>query len=146
MIKYFQFTVKLRAQIHDTPRGTKSKETFEKVRRLVHSIAASGEMLTDVYKVIFFDLLFGDYYSDEIRWKTKQKTEKELIMSIVENMAPQDKAFFAQLFPESTEDALRVDKDNVMNVFYSQFGNPKIAGVSFECIDTKMRRRKEKNR
>jgi hypothetical protein len=137
MIKYFQFTVKLRAQIHDNPKGAKSKETFEKVRRLAQNIAADEGMLIEMYKVIFLDLLLGDHYTEEINRRIKPKPEKELILPVLENMTPQDKAFFASLFPESAKEALRLDKDNVLNLFYSHFGNPKILEVCFESFDKK---------
>ncbi|MGD2085600.1 MAG: hypothetical protein PVH61_05375 [Candidatus Aminicenantes bacterium] len=135
MIKYFQFTVKLRAQIQDNPKGAKSKETFEKVRRLAQNIAADEGMLTEMYKVIFLDLLLGDHYTEEIDRRIKPKPEKELIIPAASKMAPQDSKFFTRLFPESAEENLRVDKDDVLNLFYSQFGHPKIVEVCFESLD-----------
>jgi hypothetical protein len=137
MIKYFQFTVKLRAQIQDNPKGVKSKETFEKVRRLTQKIAADEGMLIEMYKVIFLDLLLGDHYTEEINQKLKPKLEKELILPVASKMAPQDSEFFTRLFPGNAEEALRVDKDDVMNLFYSQFGHPKIVEVCFESFDKK---------
>ncbi len=137
MTNKFRFTVELKAQVHDSPKGVGQEETIEKVQRLAKNIAADEKALIELYKVIFYDLLFGDYYSDEIRRKTKQKTEKELILPVANKMAPQDKAFFARLFPESAEEDLKVNKDNVLNLFYSQFGNPKIVEVCFECFDEK---------
>ena len=136
MIKYFQFTVKLRAQIQDNPKGAKSKETFEKVRRLSQNIAADKEMLIEIYKVIFLDLLLGDYYTEEINQKVKPKPEKELIIPASKKMAPRDSEFFTRLFPGNSEEALRLDKDDVLNLFYSQFGKPKIVEVRFECMDS----------
>jgi hypothetical protein len=135
MIKYFQFTVKFRAQIQDNPKGAKSKDTFEKVRRLSQNIAADKEMLIEIYKVIFLDLLLGDYYTEEINRKVKPKPEKELILPAASKMSPRDSEFFTQLFPESAQEALRLDKDDVLNLFYSQFGKPKIVEVRFECMD-----------
>ena len=137
MIKYFQFTVKLRAQIQDNPKGAKSKETFEKIRRLAQNIAADEGMLIEMYKVIFLDLLLGDHYTEEINQRLKPKPEKELIIPPASKMAPQDSEFFTRLFPENVEEALRVDKDDVMNLFYSQFGHPKIVEAYFEDFDKK---------
>ena len=137
MIKYFKFTVRLRAQIHDNPKAAKSKETFEKVRRLAQKIAADEGMLIEMYKVIFLDLLLGDHYTEEINRRVKPKPEKELILPVASKMASQDKAFFASLFPENAEEALRVDKDEVLNLFYSQFGHPKIVEVCFESFNKK---------
>jgi hypothetical protein len=134
MIKYFQFTVKLRAQIQDNPKGAKSKETFEKVRRLAQNIAADEGMLIEMYKVIFLDLLLGDHYTEGINRRIKPKPEKELIIPAASKMAPQDSEFFTRLFPENAEENLRVDKDDIMNLFYSQFGHPKIVEVCFESF------------
>ena len=144
MIKYFQFTVRLRAQIQDNPRGVKSKETFEKVRRLAQVIAADEGMLIEMYKVIFLDLLLGDHYTEDINRRVKPKPEKELIIPAASKMAPQDSEFFTRLFPESAEENLRVDKDDVLNLFYSQFGHPKIVEACFEIFDKKgMEKEKE---
>lgn len=132
MTKKFRFTVELKAQILDSPKDVGQGETFERVRRLAQKISADEKALVETSKVIFFDLLFGDYYSDEIRRKTKPKTEKELILPVAENMTPQDKAFFIRLFSEEAKEDLKLDKDNILNLFYSQFGNPKIVDVSLE--------------
>jgi hypothetical protein len=132
MTKKFRFTVELKAQIRDNPRGVKSKEIFERVRRLAQKISADDKALVEMYKVIFFDLLFGDYYSDEIRRKAKPKTEKELILPVAENMTPHDKAFFIRLFSEEAKEDLKSEKDNILDLFYSQFGNPKVVDVSLE--------------
>lgn len=134
MIKKFRFTVEIKAQIHDSPKGVGQGETYEKVRRLVKCIADDEKALVEMYKVIFFDLLFGDYYSDEIRLMAKPRTEKELILPVVNNLDAQDSAFFQELFIESQQKDFKVDKDNVWNLFDSQFGNPEIVRVRFECI------------
>ena len=137
MIKYFQFTVKLRAQIQDNPKGAKSKETFEKIRRLAQNIVADEGMLVEMYKVIFLDLLLGDHYTEQINQRLKPKPEKELILPAASKMSPQDSEFFTRLFPENAEEFLRVDKDDVMNIFYNQFGHPKIVEVCFESFEKK---------
>ncbi len=134
MTKRFRFTVEIKAQIHDSPKGVGQGETYEKVRWLAKSIADDEKALVEMYKVIFFDLLFGDYYSDDILIKTKPKTEKELILQVVNNLDAQDSAFFQELFIESQQKDFKVDKDNVLNLFDSQFGNPEIVKVRFECL------------
>ena len=71
-------------------RGVGSREQFARIRRLAQRIAARDETLIEVYKITFFDLLFGDYYSDEINKRIKPKEEKEFILPIAEKMDPQD--------------------------------------------------------
>jgi hypothetical protein len=134
MIKKFRFTIELKAQVHESPKGVESKEIFERVRRLAQNIAADEGMLIEMYKVIFLDLLLGDHYTEEINRRVKPKPEKELILPVASKMAPQDSEFFARLFPESAEENLRVDKDNVLNLFYSQFGHPEIVDACFKCF------------
>jgi hypothetical protein len=135
MTKNFRFTVEIKAQVHDSPKGVESKEIFERVRQLAQNIAADEGMLIEIYKIIFLDLLLGDHYTEEINRRIKPKPEKELIIPAASKMAPQDSEFFTQLFPGNSEEALRVDKDDVLNLFYSQFGHPKIAEVCFESSD-----------
>lgn len=82
-----------------------------------------------------FDLLFGDYYSDEINKRIKPKPEKEFMLPVAEKMDPQDSAFFAEYFSQVLKEDSNVDRDNVLNLFYSQFGKPEIVEVRFECLD-----------
>jgi hypothetical protein len=91
-------------------------------------------VLIELYKVIFFDLLFGDHYSNEIRQRTNLKSEVELLIPVAQKMAPQDSEFFTWLLKEQEEDT-GIDKDNVLNLFYSQFGNPEFVEVRFEYIE-----------
>jgi hypothetical protein len=46
------------------------------------------------------------------------------------------KKCFARLLSEGEKEDLEVDKDNVLNLFYSQFGKPQIVEVRFECLDS----------
>lgn len=131
----FRFTVELKANIHDKPKGPGTREEFDRIQRLAQRIAANDETLIEVYKITFFDLLFGDYYSDEINKRIKPKAEKEFMLPVAEEMGPEDSSFFAEYFSQVSEGNSNVDRDNVLNLFYSQFGKPKIVKVSFECVD-----------
>jgi len=102
---------------------------------MAQRIAARDETLIEVYKITFFDLLFGDYYSDEINKRIKPKAEEEFMLPVAEKMAPQDSAFFKEFFSQSSKEDPDAERDNVMNLFYSQFGKPKIVEVCFECMD-----------
>ncbi|MGD2091529.1 MAG: hypothetical protein PVH61_35480 [Candidatus Aminicenantes bacterium] len=136
----FKFVVELKAQVHDSPKGAGSREEFERIQRLAQRIAANDETLIEVYKITFFDLLFGDYYSDEINKRIKPKPEKEFMLPVAEKMDPQDSAFFTEYFSQASKKELDVDRDNVLNLFYSQFGKPEIVEVRFECIDKEKRK------
>jgi hypothetical protein len=138
MTKHFRFTLELKANIHDSPKGVGSQEEFGRVRRLAQRIAANDETLIEVYKITFFDLLFGDYYTDKINRKIKPKTEEEeeFILPVAEKMDSQDSAFFTEFFSESSKENPNIDRDNVLNLFYSQFDKPKIVEVRFECVDS----------
>jgi hypothetical protein len=135
MTKYFRFTVELKANIHDSPKGVGSREEFDRIRRLAQRIAANDETLIEVYKITFFDLLFGDYYTEKINRKINPKTEEELILPVANKMDPQDSAFFKESFSQFPKEDSNVDRDNVLNLFYSQFGKPNIVEVRFECFD-----------
>lgn len=135
MTKHFRFTVELKANIHDSPKGVGSREEFGRIRRLAQRIAANDETLIEVYKITFFDLLFGDYYTNKINRKIKPKPEEEFILPVAEKMDSQDSAFFTEFFSLAPKDDPNVDRDNVLNLFYSQFGKPKIVEVRFECFD-----------
>ena len=137
MTKNFRFTVELKANIHDSPKGVGNREEFDRIQRLVQRIAANDETLIEVYKITFFDLLFGDYYTDKINRKIKPKPEEEFILPVAEEMDPQDSAFFTEHFSESSKEDTNVDRDNVLNLFYSQFGKPKIVEVCFESFEKK---------
>lgn len=133
--KNFRFTVELKANIHDKPKGPGTREEFDRIRRLAQRIAANDETLIEVYKITFFDLLFGDYYSDEIKRRITPKAEKEFMLPVAEKMGPQDSAFFEEYFSQVSKGDSNVDRDNVLNLFYSQFGKPKIVQVLFECFE-----------
>jgi hypothetical protein len=133
--KKIRFIVELKANIHDSPKGVGSREEFDRVRCLAQRIAAKDETLIEVYKITFFDLLFGDYYSDEINKRIKPKTDEDIMLPAAEEMNPQDSAFFTEFFAQSPKEDPNVDRDNVLNLFYSQFGKPKIVEVRFECVD-----------
>ncbi len=135
MTKYFRFTVELKANVLDNPKDVECQKASEEVRRLAQKFAADEEQLVEVYKVIFFDLLFGDNYSEEILQKAKQKDEKELFLSVASQMVPQDSDFFTKLFSDSAKGDADDEKDNVLNLFYSYFEKPKIAQVSFERFE-----------
>jgi hypothetical protein len=136
MTKHFRFTLELKANIHDKPKGVGSREEFDRIQRLARRIAANDETLIEVYKITFFDLLFGDYYSDEINLKIKPKQEEEFILPVTEKMDPQDSDFFAEYFSQVSKGDSKVDRDNVLNLFYSQFGKPEILEVRLECLDS----------
>jgi hypothetical protein len=136
MTKNFRFTVELKANIHDSPKGVGSREEFDRVRRLAQRIAANDETLIEVYKITFFDLLFGDYYSDEINRRIKPKPEEEFILPVAEKMDPQDSTFFNEFFSQPPKEDQNVDRDNVLNLFYSQFDKPKIVEARLECLDS----------
>jgi hypothetical protein len=135
MTKYFRFTVELKADIKDNPKGLDGQEPFAGVRRLAQKFAADKELLVEVYKVIFFDLLFGDYYSEEVLRKVNQKGEKDLILPVANQMTPQDSAFFTQFFSGSGQEDPDVNNDKIMNLFYSHFRKPKIDEVRFEYLE-----------
>jgi hypothetical protein len=130
--KNFRFTVELKADIHDSPKGVGSREEFGRIQRLAQRIAANDETLIEVYKITFFDLLFGDYYSDEINRRIKPKAEDEFILPVAEKMDPHDSTFFSEFFSQVPKKDSNIDRDNVLNLFYSQFGRPKIVEVRFE--------------
>ncbi len=135
MTKNFRFTIELKANIHDSPKGVGSREELDRVQRLAQRIAANDETLIEIYKITFFDLLFGDYYSEEISRRIKPKPEKEFMLPVTEKMGPQDSAFFTEYFSQVSKDDSNVDRDNVLNLFYSQFGKPEIVEVCFECLE-----------
>jgi hypothetical protein len=135
MTKHFRFTVELKANINDSPKDVEGQEPLNRVRRLAKKFAADGELLTEVYKVVFFDLLFGDYYSEEVLRRVKQKAEMDLILPVANQMAPQDSAFFTEFFSASGQEDPEVDRDDVLNLFYSHFRKPQIAHIDFECFD-----------
>ncbi len=135
MTKHFRFTVELKANIHESPKGVGSREEFDRIQRLAQKISANDETLIEVYKITFFDLLFGDYYSDEINRRIKPKSEKEFMLPVAEKMGPKDFAFFAEYFSQASKSDSNVDRDNVLNLFYSQFGKPKIVEVCIECLE-----------
>ena len=133
--KSFRLVVELKADIHDTPKGVGSREQFARIQRLAQKIAANDETLIEVYKITFFDLLFGDYYSDEINRRIKPKAEEEFMLPVAEEMDPGDSVFFKEFFSPSSKEDPDAERDNVLNLFYSQFGKPKIVEVRFECVD-----------
>lgn len=133
--RHLRFTVELKTIIHDMPKSVGTREEFDRIQRLAQRIAANDKTLIEVYKIIFFDLLFGDYYSDEINRRIKPKAEKEFMLSVAEKMDPGDSAFFTEYFSELPKEDPNVDRDNVLNLFYSQFGKPRIVEVCFECLD-----------
>lgn len=135
MTKKLRFTVELKAQVHDSPKEVGQGESYERACRLAQCIAADEKSLLEMYKVVFFDLLFGDFYNDELRIKSKAKTEGELILPVSFKMQSQDSSFFTQLFSESQKDDGNEDRDNVLNLIYSQFGNPEITKVIFESFE-----------
>ena len=138
--KNFRFVVELKANIHDSPKGVGNRVEFDRVRRLAQRIAAHDETLIEVYKITFLDLLFGDYYSDEINRRIKPKKEEEFMLPVAEKMNPQDSTFFKDFFSPVPEEDSNVDRDNVLNLFYSQFGKPKIVEVRLECLKGNTRR------
>ena len=134
--KSFRLVVELKANIHDKPKGPGTREEFDKIQRLAQRIAANDETLIEVYKITFFDLLFGDYYSDEINRRIKPKAEEEFMLPVAEEMDPGDSVFFKEFFSPSSKEDPDAERDNVLNLFYSQFGKPKIVEVRFECLDS----------
>ncbi|MGD2090958.1 MAG: hypothetical protein PVH61_32590 [Candidatus Aminicenantes bacterium] len=134
MTKNFRFTVELKANIHDKPKGPGTREEFDRIQRLARRIAENDETLIEVYKITFFDLLFGDYYTDKINREIRPKQEKEFMLPVAEQMDPGDSAFFTEYFSQVSKVDSKVDRDNVLNLFYSQFGKPEIVQIRFECL------------
>lgn len=137
MTKHFRFTLELKANIHDSPKGPGTREEFDRVQRLARRVSENDETLIEVYKITFFDLLFGDYYSDEINRRINPKAEKEFMLPVAEEMDPGDSAFFTEYFSQVSKGDSKVDRDNMLNLFYSQFEKPEIVEVQFECVDKK---------
>jgi hypothetical protein len=135
MTKYFRFTIELKAQVQGNPGGIGTLENIERTQRLVQQITADEKALLEVYKAEFLNLLLGDGYSEDLRNALKLRTEAELILPAAQGLSPQDSEFFTQLLTEPAKEGAKVDKDNVMNLFYSQFGTPDIKAVNFECIE-----------
>jgi len=133
--KSFRFVVELKANIHDKPKGPGTREELDKIQRLAQRIAVNDETLIEVYKITFFDLLFGDYYTDKINKTIQPKQEEEFILPVAEKMDPGDSAFFNEYFSQVSKEDSKVDRDNVLNLFYSQFGKPEIVEVRFECTE-----------
>lgn len=79
--------------------------------------------------------MFGDYYTDKINREIKPKQEEEFMLPVAEKMDPQDSAFFAEYFSQVSKKDSNVDRDNVLNLFYSQFGKPEIVEVRFDCLE-----------
>lgn len=136
MTEFFRFTIELKAQIHDAPRGVGQGEVFERVKRLAQRITQDKQMRTDVYKITFLDLLLADGYSDVIHQKMALKKEKDIILPASTGLESQDATFFKELFSESLQENLGETKDNALNLLFSQFGNPVIIDVRFECTRT----------
>lgn len=134
MTEYFRFTVELKAKVNDSPGGDEHREMSSRVQRLVNNIAADRQRLTEVYKVIFLDLLLGDYYGDILKQKLSTKTEEELILPAAKELDPQDSAFFESILSGTASDNQKAGKDNLLNMFYKQFGNPKIVDVRLELF------------
>jgi hypothetical protein len=135
MTKYFRFTIELKAQVQDNPKGFGILENLERTRRLARKIAADEKALLEVFKAEFLNLLLVDGYSEDLRSALKLRTEKELILSAAQELESQDSEFFTKLMAESESQDQNLDKDNVLNFFYSHFGNPDIEAVKFECIE-----------
>ena len=133
--KKILFTVELKARVHDRPQGVEQRDIFERVQRLGQNIANDEKALIEVYKAIFFDLLFADYYSDVIRRKAKTRAEKQLILPNARKLSSQDSEFFARLFSKEAEEDLRLGKDNILDLFYSQFEDPEVMEVQFCFLD-----------
>lgn len=133
MTTHFRFTIELKAQTCDTPTWMEYRETFARIRRLSQKIEADERMLAELYKAIFLDLLFGDYYSEILRSSLNPKSEDELILPAAFLLEPEDAAFFEQLLKNRQKGETEVDRDSLMNLFYSQFGNPEVIEVRFEA-------------
>lgn len=126
MTEFFRFTIEFKAQIHETPRGVGQNDIFERVQRLARRIIREKKEVTEIYKIIFIDLLLGDYYSNALYRKLKMKKEKEILLPVSAGLESQDKNFFEELFKEPLKEDLSRIKDNVSNLLFSQFGNPVI--------------------
>jgi hypothetical protein len=135
MTKYFRFTIELKAQVQNNPKGFGILENLERTRRLARKIAADEKALTEVCKVEFLNLLQGDGYGEEISSELNPLPEKELILSAAKGLESEDSEFFNMLFTESADNETEVEKDNILAFFYSHFGSPDIEAVNFECIE-----------
>ena len=138
MTEFFRFTIELEAQIHDAPVGVGKREVFERVRRLAQRIAQDKQMLTEVYKITFLDLLLGDYYSETLHSRLKLKKEGEIILPLLTGLESQDASFFTKLFTEPLGEDSGKTRDNAMNLLFSQFGNPVITAARLEYGNTDM--------
>ncbi len=135
MTKHFRVSFLLKTTIGEASNRVELADTFERVRQLVLNIAGNETALIEVYKVLFFDLLNSDFYTDKIRGQMRFKPEPDLILPTVKKMKPSDLAFFSTLLSEPPKEEFRLITDNVMNLFYSQFGCPEIEEIRFESLD-----------
>lgn len=136
MTEFFRFTIELKAQIHDAPMGVGQREVFERVRRLAQRIAQDKQMLTEVYKITFLDLLIGDYYSEMLHRKLMLKKEGEIILPLSTALEPEDASFFTKLFTEPIKEDSGETRDNAMNLLFSQFGNLVITDARLEYANS----------
>lgn len=134
MTTHFRFIIELETKTGDSPAWLEYRETFAKIQRLSQQIAADKEMVKELYKAAFLELLFGDYYSETLHSKLNPKSEEELILPAALSLESGDTEFFEQLLRNRHENKEKVDKDSLMNLFYSQFGNPEIIDVRFEAV------------
>ena len=65
----------------------RDRKEFDRIQRLARRIVENDETLIEVYKITFFDLLFGDFYSDEINRRIKPKQEEEFILPVAEKIS-----------------------------------------------------------
>ncbi len=139
MTKHFRFIIELRTEINDSPRGVvEHPETLERVHRLALGIATDNQKLKEVLGLSILDLLVGDHYTDTLRTKMKLKKEKQIILSAADELEAGDSEFFTEVFSDSPKATLLETQDNVVNLFFSQFGNPVILDVRLEDADDNM--------
>ncbi len=144
MTKHFRFIIELRTEINDSPQGVvEHPETLDRVHRLALGIATDNQKLKEVLGLSILDLLVGDHYTDELRSKLNLKNEKQIILSAADALEAGDSEFFTEVFSESPKETLLETQDNVVNLFFSQFGNPVIIAVRLEEADNSVAAHRE---
>ncbi len=137
MKRRFRLDIGLEVDVRETPADE------EKAGRGIHGsvgcltgIAARDVALRkEIVQLCFFQLIDGGYYGDAILRLLKPREDEVLILDILDRLPEKDALYLRKFFTEPLKPGYARKKDDILNLFYSAFGNPEITAISLSEIE-----------
>lgn len=133
MEKLYQLTINFKVSINEDLRGEGTWKKLEHTRRFVDKIKSDSNTLLHYYKYRAYNHILDVYYSRDIEEEIKEKTESEILLSVLPELPAETAAYIINVF--ACGNGLDMETcDRNSSLIFDQFGCPEIAAVDFREV------------